>query len=469
MSKIDLIIKNGEVCTSYEQFKADIAVDNGKIVAVGDAAHFPEAKKVIDATGKITMPGIIFTHCHYRDPGYTHKEDITSGSTASAAGGATMSISMTNVKPVPTTLENFEAWVEDSGKKSLIDYALYGGYGRTTSTLAEIDKLAKAGAIGIKVFQFEDFKADYPHVPELSITDWGTIHEIFEQTKASGIPVAVHPGFSDWANKLVVREFIDKDLVSIEDYHEVANKGYLYGHEMVMGAQTLTYIAKLTGAKLLLIHVGMMKEEGYDVLARAKAEGIDAHGEMECNILFMTEERCKEMGMYNLGFKGFRDKEKGWNAINNDIVDFCIIEHAPHTVEEIKPSLKNAWEAHTGPMGSQEFLPLMLTAVNDGLITLNQLVKVTSENSAKFFKIWPKKGALRIGSDADLTIIDLNKEDEIKKENMLSKCGYTPWDKYKVKGMPTHTIVRGTIVMDDGEVIGDPGHGEFVPGPAMEQ
>ncbi len=173
--------------------------------------------------------------------------------------------------------------------------------------------------------------------------------------------------------------------------------------------------------------------------------------------------------MFNLGFKGFRDKEKGWNAINNDIVDFCIIEHAPHTLEEIKPSLKSAWEAHTGPMGSQEFLPLMLTAVNDGLITLNQLVKVTSENSAKFFKIWPKKGALRIGSDADLTIIDLNKEDEIKKENMLSKCGYTPWDKYKVKGMPTHTIGRGTIVMDDGEVIGEPGHGEFVPGPALEQ
>jgi dihydroorotase (multifunctional complex type) len=469
MSKIDLIIKNGEICTADKQYKADIAVADGKIVAIGDAAHFPEAEKVIDASGKITLPGVIFTHSHYRDPGYTHKEDITTGSRASAAGGATMSISMTNVKPVPTTLENFQAWVENSNEKSLIDFALYGGYGRTTSTLEEVDKLAKAGAIGIKVFQFEDFKADYPHVPELSITDWGTIHEIFEQVKRSGIPVAVHPGFSDWANKLVVREFIDKGKVSIDDYHEVANKGYLYGHEMVMGAQTLTYIAKLTGAKLLLIHMGMMKEEGYEVLARAKAEGIDAHGEMECNVLFMTEERSKEQGIYNLGFKGFRDKKKSWAAINDEVVDFCIIEHAPHTLKEIEPALKNAWEAHTGPMGSQEFLPLMLTAVNDGLITLNHLVKMTSENSAKFFKIWPKKGAMQTGSDADLTIIDLNKEDEIKTENMLSKCGYTPWNGYKVKGMPTHTIVRGKVIMDDNKVIGEAGFGEFVPGPGMKK
>ena len=299
--KVSLIIKNGEICTSHGRFKADIAIDDEKIVAIGNKLYFPEGEKVIDASGKVIIPGIIYTHCHYRDPGYTYKEDFTTGTRASAAGGVTTSFSMTNVKPLPTTLENFEAWKESASKKCIIDYALYGGYGRTTSKLENISKLAKAGAIGIKVFQFQDFRADYPHVPELAITDWGIIHEIFENTAKIGIPVTVHPGFSDWSNKLVVREFIDKGKNTVSDYHEVANKGYLFGHEMVMGTQALIYIAKLTGARLLVVHVGIMKEEAYDLFRQAKKQGIDVHAEMECIAQFMTPERVKKQENEGVG------------------------------------------------------------------------------------------------------------------------------------------------------------------------
>jgi len=464
---VSLVIKNGEICTSHGRFKADIAVDEEKIVGIGDASSLPEGEKVIDASGKVIIPGLIYTHCHYRDPGFTYKEDFTTGTRASAAGGVTTSFSMTNVKPWPTTLENFEAWKEIASKKCIIDYALYGGYGRTTSKLEDISKLAKAGAIGIKVFQFQDFRASYPHVPELAITDWGIIHEIFENTTNAGIPVTVHPGFSDWSNRLVLREFIEKGKNTVADYHEVANKGYLFGHEMVMGTQALIYLAKLTGAKLLIVHVGIMKEEAYDLFRQAKKQGIDAHAEMECIVQFMTPERSEKQGIYNLGFKGFRDKQAGWEAIKDGTIDICLIEHAPHAKKDVELALKNVWDAHTGPLGSQEFLPLMLTAVNENKISLERLVKVTSENAAKLFGLWPKKGAIQMGSDADLAIIDLTKEDILTNDKVLSKAGFTPWDGYKIKGLPVYTIVRGKIVMENGKVIGEPGYGKFVPGKAM--
>jgi dihydroorotase (multifunctional complex type) len=468
IDKVDLIIQNGEVCTSHERYRADIAIHDEKIVSIGNGNIMPPARKVIDAQGKIIIPGGIFTHCHYRDPGFTYKEDFTTGTRAAVTGGVTTSFAMTNVKPYPTTLDNFEKWKEDAAKKCLTDFCLYGGYGRTTSTFAEIGKMAKAGAIGMKVFQFEDFRSGYPHVPELAITNWGDIHEIFENSAAAGIPVAVHPGLSDWSNRLVVRDFINKGKNSIKAYREIAEKGYLFGHEMVMGTYILIYLAKLTKARLLVLHVGIMKEEAYDLFRQAKSAGQDVYAEMECIPLFMTPERDEKMGIYNLGFKGFRDKEAGWKAINDGTVDICLIEHAPHAKKDVEPAKQAVWDAHTGPMGAQEFLPLMLTAVNEKKLTLQKVVAVTSENAAKIFGIYPKKGAIQIGSDADLAIIDMNKEETMTHEKVISKAGFTPWDGYHFKGMPVCTILRGKVVMEDGNITGQAGDGKFVPGTAAQ-
>ena len=114
----------------------------------------------------------------------------------------------------------------------------------------------------------------------------------------------------------------------------------------------------------------------------------------------------------------------GWKAINDGTIDFCVIEHAPHAKKDIEPALKNVWEAHTGALAAQEFLPIMLNAVNEKKLTLEKLVEVTSENSAKLFGIYPKKGAIQVGSDADLTIIDMNKEDVLSNAKVISKAGY---------------------------------------------
>lgn len=463
--RADLMIKGGQICTAHGRYMADILIDQGKIIAIGNSTVFPDADRVIDAYRKVIIPGVIYTHCHFRDPGYTHKEDFTTGTMAAAGGGVTTTLSMTNVRPAPIKSDIFEKWKENASRNCMVDFALYGGYGNLSEP-SDIEKLAKAGAIGIKIFNFQDFRATYPHLPELAVTDWGVMHEIFEACVAAGIPVTVHPDLSSWVNKLVIREYISKGRGSIDDYHEASARGITYGHGMVMGAALNTYIAKLTGVKLLLLHLGLMPETGYEIVRTAKQrEGMtNLYAEMECNVLFMDQERANRLGIFSCGWKAPRDKEAGWQAINDSTVDFCVIEHAPHAREDVELGREDMWQCHTGPLGVQEFLPLMLTAVNEGKITLEKLVQTTSENSAKFFGLYPQKGAIAVGSDADLTVIDLEKEDVIETQKVISKCGWTPWDGYKVKGVPVYTIVRGKVVMKDGKIIGQPGDGKFIAG-----
>jgi dihydroorotase (multifunctional complex type) len=463
---VDLIIKNGEVCTSSRRFKADIAINNEKIVAIGDAATLPEGEKVIDASGKIVIPGVIHTHVHWRDPGGTQKEDFTTGSRCAAAGGITTAFAMTNVMPEPWDAERFESWKEIARPKCIIDYALYGAYGVDSKPEAILD-LAKAGAIGIKIFNRLHLRAKYPYLPSLSIVDHGQLYEIFETCAKIGIPITVHPDEADFVKYLVTRDYINKGKINPKAFRECHAKGYEYGYGMVTGAYDCALYSHITGAKLLVLHLGMMKEEGYDVIRDAKAKGWDVHAEMEASALFMTKERAEKQGP-NCIISGMSDAKAGWKAMNDGTIDIVVIEHAPHTKEEMEPGRKDMWNSTLGLMGSQEFLPLMLTAVNEGKIPLQNLVKLTSENPAKHFGIYPKKGVIQVGSDADLTIIDLNKKDIIKTENMLSKSAWTNWDGYKIKGMPVYTIVRGTVVMKDGKIVGTPGCGKFVPGILLE-
>lgn len=461
--KVDFLIKGGEICTSQGRFKADIAVDEEKIVAIGNSAGLPEAEKILDVSGKVIIPGVIHTHNHWRDPGPTQKEDFTTGTICGAAGGITTGFAMPNVTPEPWDRKTFESWKKIAEPKCVIDYALYGAFGRETKAEV-IPGLAEAGAIGIKVFNVMHVRAKYPYIPELSVTDHGQLYEVFETCAKVGIPITVHPDESDFVKYLVERDYISKGRTDPKAFKEARVRGIMYGYGMNSGAYDCALYSHITGAKLLILHIGYFMDEDYDLVRDAKAKGWDVHAEMECSPLFLTKEMSDRQGPFCNMSGTNNDKEAGWKAINDGTADIAVIEHAPHLKEEIEPGWKDMWNSALGLMGSQEFLPLMLTAVNEGKTSLENLVKLTSENVAKHFGIYPKKGAIQVGSDADLTIIDLEKEDVMTTEKVLSKCGWTSWDGYKFKGMPVYTIVRGTVVMENGKVVGKPGYGKFVPG-----
>ena len=458
----NLLIKNGTLVLPSGKQKGNILVKNEKIAAITTIEEKIEAEETLDVTGKFVLPGIWHTHCHFREPGPTHKEDFESGTKCAVAGGITFVIDQTNNEPAPTTLDTFLEKKELVEKKSFVDFGLYGG-GLVPS---EIPKMASSGAIAIKVFNTRHPMEVYPYIPTLSVTDHGLLYEIYEETAKVNLMCAVHHDDSDWVKKLVFRDYIDKGKTDITAYFDAFEKGYMYGHGMVSGLSSSLYLSKLAGVTLYVLHVGVMPDEAYDLIESAKEKGQKVYAELEACSFLISKEMAQRIGPRTYLFA--RNKQKAWESIHSGLADILVLEHAPHTGEEIERGWKDNFSTPLGVIGIQEFLPLMLNEVNKGNLSLEKLVFLTSENPSRIFGMYPKKGTLMIGSDADFTVVDLSREAVLSSDDSFSKSGWTAFDGVKVKGMPTHTIVRGRIVYEEGEIKGKPGWGNFVPGSAYK-
>ncbi len=458
---VDLVIANGTVHTPEGSSRHNVCVVGGKIVGLTDPSNTPPAAKVIDASGLDVLPGLWHVHCHFREPGHTYKEDFCSGTTAAAAGGITFCIDMTNNDPHPTTLESFELKRETIAPKALVDYALYGGglYPKT------VEALAKAGAIGIKVFNTRHVKEVYPYISELGVVDHGILHELYEAVADTGLLCAVHHDDSEWCKRLTFRDYINAGRTSNRDYMEAYERGYMYGHGMAAGLAASTYYARLTGVRLHVLHMGVMPPAANELVRFAKSQGIDISGEMETATLFMTREQAEKVGPGTYSFA--YAPEEHWRAVYDGTAEMLVGEHAPHTLQEISPGWQDAFSVPLGVTGAQEFIPLVLNAVNEGKLNLNDVARLCAEAPAKRFGQYPKKGRIQIGADADFTIVNMKAESVFTAADMHTKAGYTAWEGVSVKGMPVYTIVRGSTVMDHGKIVGKPGYGQFHPGIAV--
>ncbi|MFC4275347.1 dihydroorotase [Achromobacter aloeverae] len=455
---VDLVITNGTVHTPEGSVRQNVCVLNGRIVGLADDANTPPAARVIDARGLDVLPGLWHVHCHFREPGHTYKEDFTSGTTAAAAGGITFCIDMTNNDPHPTTLEAFELKRSTIAPKALVDYALYGG-GLYPKTVAP---LAKAGAIGIKVFNTRHVKEVYPYISELGVVDHGILHELYEAVADTGLLCAVHHDDSEWCKRLTFRDYINPGKTSNRDYMEAYEKGYMYGHGMAAGLAASTYYARITGVRLHVLHMGVMPPAANGLVRFARQQGVDISGEMETAALFMTREQAEKVGpgAYAWAYA----PEANWRAVHDGTADMLVGEHAPHTLEEITPGWQDNFSVPLGVTGAQEFIPMVLNAVNQGQLTLQDVARLCAEAPAKRFGQYPKKGRIQIGADADFTIVDMKAENLFKAADMHTRAGYTAYEGISTQGMPVYTIVRGSTVMDHGKIVGQPGHGQFHPG-----
>ncbi|VVD87797.1 L-hydantoinase [Pandoraea iniqua] len=455
---MDLVIRRGRVHTPEGFSTLNIGIRGGKIVALTDDANTPPALRTIDANGLDVLPGLWHVHCHFREPGHTYKEDFTSGTTAAAAGGITFCIDMTNNDPHPTTLESFMLKRETIAPKALVDYALYGGglYPKTVEALAE------AGAIGIKVFNTRHVKEVYPYISELGVVDHGILHELYEAVADKGLICAVHHDDSEWCKRLTFRDYINPGKTSNRDYMEAYERGYMYGHGMAAGLAASIYYARLTGVRLHVLHMGVMPPGANELVRQAKAQGQDISGEMESATLFMTRAQAEKVGpgAYAWAYA----PESHWAAVRDGTADMLVGEHAPHTLEEITPGWQDNFSVPLGITGAQEFIPLVLNAVNEGKLTLQDVARLCAEAPAKRFGQYPKKGRIQCGADADFTIVDMAQTQTFTVADMHTKAGYTAWEGIRTTGMPVYTIVRGETVMDHGKIVGTPGHGQFHPG-----
>lgn len=463
MDKIDLVIQGGTVYTPRGHFEADIAINGEKILAIGTRSVFPPAEKTIDATGLCILPGLWHAHCHFREPGHTHKEDFRTGSMAAAAGGITFCLDMTNNDPHPTTLESFESKRETVQNKSYVDFGLYGG----GLFPEEIAKLAKAGAIGIKIFNTRHIKDVYPYISELGVVDHGLLYQLFEAVADTGLVCAVHHDDVDWCKQLTFRDYIDKGRTDSRAYMESYERGYMYGHGMVGGLAASLYYARIAKVRLYVLHLGVMPEGAYEMVRRAKQGiGQTVYAELEASSILMTREQAEKVGPFTYLWAHSPDEAR--KALKDELADVIVIEHAPHHREEVMPGWQDNFSIPLGVTGAQEFIPLMLNQVNSGWLTLEELARFCSENPAKIFGLYPRKGVIQAGSDADFTIVDMGKNMVLTEKDMHSKARFTSWEGMEVRGVPVYTVVRGQVIMENSRIVGRPGFGRFIPGIAAD-
>jgi dihydroorotase (multifunctional complex type) len=436
--------------------EAAIGVEEGKVVAIGKEASLPNANKILDVQGKLVLPGLIDTHVHFRDPGYTHKEDFESGTKAAAAGGITMVVDMPNVNPVPDTAEKFREHRKNASEKSVVDFS----HNAAGTKIEEIPKIASEGALAFKIFMMIDVGRSYPHPSATGVRDHGELLKLFSTIAKTGRPCIIHPWDQDiWES--ISREKIEKGETNFREYAKAvrAYDSIIFN----LGISTALELQRVTGVKLHISHVS--SKRGFELINAAKREGRQVSSEVNPSDLFLCSnwENIEEHGPYALRWwVPEEDAEYTWRAVVSGEADVIASDHAPHTKEEKEVGWRDMWKAPGGVLGIEWYLGLLLNEVNKGRITLERVVKLCSENPAKLFNIFPRKGCITIGSDADFVIVDLRKEVNLDDVKIYTKCGYNPYRGRVVKGYPVMTIVRGEVVMEDGEVIGKPGYGKFI-------
>ena len=421
-----LIIKNGTCYIDGKLVNTDITVSGGKIKSIGKADL--NNHKVFDAENKIVLPGIIDTQVHFREPGSTDAEDLESGSRAAVLGGVTSLFEMPNTNPPTANLVEFEKKLKAAKNRMHSNYAFY--FGATPSNTDQLAQLKNVeGCCGVKLFAGSS-------TGNLLVDKEADIEKVIS---SSDRVVSIHSEDEDIIK--LRKKFIRKG--DVHSHHEWRNV------ECAMSStRRVVKIAERYNKKIHVLHVTTKDE--VDFLAIHKK---NVTFETTPQHLTLYAPDCYDkLGTYaqmNPPLRGKEHYDRLWTAIKNNIVDVLGSDHAPHLKENKDKEYPNS---PSGMPGVQTIFPVMIDHVNNGKLTLNQLINLMCENPCRIFGI-KNKGFIKEGFDADLTIVDMNKEVTIKDEMIASKCGWTPFNNYKVKGFPVGTIVNGILVMSDGKIL----------------
>jgi dihydroorotase len=421
-----LIIKNGSCYIEGKLVKTDLGLFESKIKKIGKIEL--NSSKVFDATDKIVVPGIIDTQVHFREPGSTDSEDLESGSRAAVLGGVTSLFEMPNTNPPTSNIIEFEKKLHLAKDRMHSNYAFYfGATPENTKQLSQLKNLK--GCCGVKLFAGSS-------TGKLLVDKEADIEKVISNSDRI---VSIH---SEDEEILKIR----KKFIKEGDVH--SHPEWRNTECAMSSTRRVVKIAERYNKRIHILHVSTKEE--VDFLAMHKK-----------NITFETTPQhltlyapdCyNKLGTYAQMNPPLRTKEhydRLWSAIKNNIVDVLGSDHAPHLKKNKEKPYPNS---PSGMPGVQTIFPVMLNHINDGKLSLEQLIKLMCENPCKIFGI-KNKGFIKENYDADLTIVDMKKEQIIKDEIIASKCGWTPFNNYKVKGFPIGTIVNGILVMKDGKII----------------
>jgi dihydroorotase len=451
---VQLLIKNGSIVSPSSTFRGHLVIDDGKVVDTylrdGD---LPEAETVIDAEGLHVLPGLIDPHVHFRVPGLDYKEDFDTGSQAAVCGGITMIYDMPNVLPPTSDVESLQMKLDCANGKSYCDFAIYAVL--MEGSIPHIEPLADAGVCGYKIFMGET-------IGNIPAPSDGEIIDQWKVMSGTGLRCGVHA--EDNSILFYLRDKLQKEgrtdpLAFLESRPAVAEAEAI---------QRAILFAREANSKLMIYH--MSSKEGVEILRRTKAEGrVDVTGETGPHYFLFDGRDMVRMGLGSLLRMNppVRTSDHGealFEGLLDGTIDVIGTDHSPHTREEkcYDDRMGDIWKPLSGWPGVETNVPVMLTVVNEGRMTLNQYVSRQSEGPARCWNLWPQKGNLALGADGDVTIVDMNKTAVLDENNLHSKNKLSPWHGWNVKGMPVYTIVRGNVVAKDGAVVAAKPEGKYI-------
>jgi allantoinase len=444
----DMILTGGTVVTSNATFAADIGVIDGKISVISSDLSGVNVKNRLDLTGHFILPGCIDPHMHLWEPGLVADPDFRAGTIASAAGGITTIIDHPLTIPEVLTAEIFRDKVQIGENSSYVDFALHGGV--NSANLKELPGLWQEGCTAFKIFMCESGSA-------VSMMEDGPLYDALKVIGSLGGTVIVHA-----ENDSMLRH--NRERLEAEgrtDY--MAFVEWRTPEVEIEAIHRVIFFAERTGAKLVILHTTV--PEGVSLAEQARHRGAKVWVETCPHILYLTHDDLREKGPWVTFAPPLRDTERVsllWKMLSDGLIQMVGSDHGAVEKSLKEAGLSNIWTGQFGVPGAETLVPLMVHAAIEGWISFNRLVQLLSETPARVYGLFPQKGTIQVGSDADFTIINPEEQTILRAEDMYTSCNWIPYEGKEINGKVTHTIIRGKMVMEDGKVLVDPGFGTFV-------
>jgi dihydroorotase len=423
-----VLIKNAKIVNEGIIFEGDVLIENEFIIEIGENIS-PKSSdcKIIDAEGNYLIPGMIDDQVHFREPGLTHKGDIASESRAAIAGGITSYIEQPNTVPNAVTQELLEQKYQIAAQSSYANYSFM--MGATNDNLEEVLKTNPKNVAGIKIFLGSS-------TGNMLVDNEAVLEKIFSSTK---MLIAVH-----CEDETTIKNNLEKykaeygDDIPMEFHHLIRSEEACY-----ISSSKAVALAQKTGARLHIFHVSTAKET--ELFSHIPVEDKQITAEVCIHHLWFTNDDYAKKGTlikWNPAVKTQADKDELWKALLDDRIDVIATDHAPHTLEEKHNPYTTAPSG--GPL-VQHAIVALFEAFHQGKISIEKIVEKTAHNPAKIFKI-DRRGFIKVGYYADLAIVNTGMPWRVNKDNILYKCGWSPFEDFTFISRVTDTFVNGELV-----------------------
>ena len=439
---VDLNLINTKISLKNGFIEAGISIEANRINKIAKLPNMPKALKTIDVKGNIVLPGLIDVHTHLRVLELSYKEDFNTGTCAAAAGGFTTVLDMPNTTPPTNTPERLKEKIQRAKDRVIVNVGFYAAFPKQLKQIVEMNR---NGAIAFKVFL-------YHPITELNVNCDEVLLKIFNSVKQLNRPIAVHAEEGEITKRLEenLRKSGKSSLNHRLKVHSIKRE--------VNAVQRVVNLAKKTGTHIHFCHISAASSIKHIIRLKQciTCETTPHHILLTNSVL----RKCGSIALMNPPLRSRLNTTRLWHALNKGQIDILASDHAPHALQEKKN--KNIWEVSPGIPGLETTLPLMLTQVNKGRMPWGRLIQILATKPAEIFQL--NRGFIKVGSAADLVIVDMKKEYKIDSSKFYSKAKYSPFDGQKVKGKPIKTFVNGRLVYDSGEIVAEPGSGTILTG-----